>query len=100
MAVRPAQGHFAVICPGGMERRIPLDSWGYLGRSLGRRRARERFAKCGSERLGARVDGQPCWTRDLELVVLFPANPVTAGATHRPELPASVAELDLDELRV
>jgi poly(3-hydroxybutyrate) depolymerase len=25
----PAQGNFAVICPGGMGRRIPLDSWGY-----------------------------------------------------------------------
>jgi poly(3-hydroxybutyrate) depolymerase len=27
----PARGNFAVLCPGGMGRRIPLDSWGYRG---------------------------------------------------------------------
>ena len=25
----PAQGNFAVVCPGGMGRRLPLHSWGY-----------------------------------------------------------------------
>jgi len=27
----PAQGRFAVVCPGGMGRRLPLHSWGYRG---------------------------------------------------------------------
>lgn len=27
----PARGDFAVICPGGMGRRLPLHSWGYRG---------------------------------------------------------------------
>ena len=27
----PAQGRFAVVCPGGMGRRLPLHSWGYPG---------------------------------------------------------------------
>ena len=27
----PGQGHFAVICPGGMGRRLPLHSWGWGG---------------------------------------------------------------------
>jgi poly(3-hydroxybutyrate) depolymerase len=27
----PAKGDFAVICPGGMGRRLPLHSWGYSG---------------------------------------------------------------------
>jgi poly(3-hydroxybutyrate) depolymerase len=27
----PGRGHFAVICPGGMGRRLPLHSWGYQG---------------------------------------------------------------------
>jgi poly(3-hydroxybutyrate) depolymerase len=27
----PARGNFVVLCPGGMGRRIPLDSWGYRG---------------------------------------------------------------------
>lgn len=27
----PAQGRFAVICPGGMGRRLPLHSWGWRG---------------------------------------------------------------------
>jgi poly(3-hydroxybutyrate) depolymerase len=27
----PAQGQFAVICPGGMGRRLPLHSWGWRG---------------------------------------------------------------------
>ena len=27
----PAQGQFAVVCPGGMGRRLPLHSWGWKG---------------------------------------------------------------------
>src|SRR5215212_6670582 len=27
----PARGHFAVVCPGGMGRRLPLHSWGWRG---------------------------------------------------------------------
>jgi poly(3-hydroxybutyrate) depolymerase len=27
----PARGRFAVVCPGGMGRRLPLHSWGYRG---------------------------------------------------------------------
>src|ERR671914_760601 len=27
----PAQGDFAVVCPGGMGRRLPLHSWGWRG---------------------------------------------------------------------
>jgi poly(3-hydroxybutyrate) depolymerase len=27
----PGQGRFAVVCPGGMGRRLPLHSWGYRG---------------------------------------------------------------------
>lgn len=27
----PARGNFAVVCPGGMGRRLPLHSWGYRG---------------------------------------------------------------------